>query len=72
VIEGEFEFNRKSKIKNNPETPKRGQGAEYPDRLITKKRLILFVKFFGSNASPQYSLNLTTNDTSVKPTKGDE
>jgi len=32
------------------ETPKRGQGAECPDRLITKSGYFI-VNFFGSNAS---------------------
>jgi len=38
-------------IENSRETPRSGQGAECPDRLIIKKRLDSFVRFFGSNAS---------------------
>jgi lauroyl/myristoyl acyltransferase len=56
-------------VKNALETPKRGQGAQCPDRIITKSGYV-FVKFFGSNASAlQYSLNLTSNKLSVKPTR---
>jgi hypothetical protein len=33
--------NQKFKIKNNPKTRKRGQGAQCPDRLFNKKRLLI-------------------------------
>jgi hypothetical protein len=33
--------NQKSKIKNNPKTRKRGQGVRRPERLFTKKRLLI-------------------------------
>jgi hypothetical protein len=50
------------------ETRRRGQGAECPDRFITKKRLIARRFFFGITPAPQYSVKLTTQSTSVKPT----
>jgi lauroyl/myristoyl acyltransferase len=57
------------KVKKALKTRKRGQGARCPDRIITKSGYV-FVKFFGSNASAlQYSLNLTSNKLTVKPTR---
>ncbi len=50
------------------ETPKRGQSAQCPDRLITKKAADSSSIFLGVTPAPQYSLNLTTNNLPVKPT----
>jgi hypothetical protein len=46
-------------IKNNLETPNRGQGAKCPDRFLAKMRLLLTIKFFGSNASASILPNLS-------------
>src|SRR5258705_1463068 len=56
--------NQKSKV--ILETPKRGQSIECPDRLFRKKRLFLQSNFLGVTPAPQYSLNLTSNNVTVK------
>jgi hypothetical protein len=48
-------------------TPKRGQSAQCPDRLVTQKRRIFPSNFLGVTPAPQYSLKVATNDSSVKP-----
>jgi hypothetical protein len=60
---------RNQKSKNYLKTPRRGQSAECPDRLITKKAADFSSNFFGITPAPQYSLNLTTKSASVKPPK---
>ncbi|CAN5697429.1 hypothetical protein BH20ACI3_BH20ACI3_38550 [soil metagenome] len=62
----------KSKIKNNLETIKRGQGARRPDRLITKKAAVSSSIFLGVTPAPSILPNLRTNTVGVKPTTGEQ
>jgi hypothetical protein len=60
-------FKRRLSIRNEngPETPNRGQSALCPDRLFTKSGSSSSI-FLGVTPAPQYSLNLATNNSSVK------